>query len=889
MASPNGSGTTPLTSLSDAKQSYTASGTKPTGTLSNHPYSGGFHPALKSSKGREGITPTYLEEGIRSNDRESGESGDYHAPVVESTVDNPFSFATNHSNSDLGDHSSPYHHSQKPIPSNQHLSGSHFFASSESQSPSHPTMSGISRGLSSNDRKALLPGTSTSVGSYYSTHPHPDEIDQPKSVRTRSMSRGSARRSSTTGLNADDADDDEVGSVPMVSSFSFRNNMGIANMNAAVGHPSGSTGETFARARTSSLTRSSSTTGGGLSRQRSNSKDDSEEGKGHGPNGVGGRIITPATLPKSSRRGSDKEALLTRRDRENEYGDSTGDSEGVVSEEPTHAVVDSEDGEPSSHQGEDGEKSPLNRCLECLGLHRLSALCTRDTAQILVLMVLTVFVSAFDWVLWKRTLNRFHSKSEDETYTFFVLQIYVLLELILAVIAALLQIHVFKNIDAEMRTFPLKNFAGIAGLDTLAMLCSSLAAPVVAGHIQTLLNQANLPTTMLFSFLILAARYIWPQYVGALFIVGGALFAAIPSVNDNTTHGGRETKAWGVIVYSLSMIPLSLSNILREYLFRGRKQLDIFYLMAWVSVFQFLFGFLCMPLLTIPAFGGTKFEDMPDQIILGWNCFIGNKVSDLDCHEGVVPAAFLLGYVILNFVVTILRLLLIKKASAVILQVTNAIALLTSNIMFCSEAIMGNDKEEFNSYDAGGLVFVLIGFIIFRGAQIYQARKEQKEKFAHAAVAVAEGTLSPGDTGGDGEGEGEDGGKDKKTDAITIVQPGESYDPKKQGQIILLGSSVKQGRSFLIGTGSGLSSSLSGHGGNGGGNDGHDGTTGLRTRLPAHPGFSRSDSSLSRSTSGQGTSPLSNNAFLNNSSHAVVIGRDSGRNSDAYTSLDSEG
>ncbi len=401
------------------------------------------------------------------------------------------------------------------------------------------------------------------------------------------------------------------------------------------------------------------------------------------------------------------------------------------------------------HNSDDG----FNHTVRPSWFQRLKAnVFTKDGLQILILMVLTIFVSAFDWVLWKRTLNRFHSKTTDETYSFFVLQVYVLLELILSGVACLLQMHVFKVIDAEMRQFPLKNFMGIASLDTIAMLLSSLSAPVVAGHIQTLLNQANLPVTMLFSFFILSARYIYPQYIGAGLIVTGALVAAIPSVSGHDASG-RETYAWGVIVYTVSFIPLSLSNIFREYVFRNRKKLDIFYMMAWVSVFQFLFGFLCIPLLAIPAFGGTSLSDIPDQITIGYNCLVGNHVTGLECHEGSAPVWFLLGYIILNFLVTILRLLLIKKASAVILQVTNAIALLTSNIMFCSEAIMGPDTESFNAYDAGGLVIVLVGFVIFRAAQIYQQRLEQRQQFASAAHDVSHvsenvsGNVSGNDSG----------------------------------------------------------------------------------------------------------------------------------------------
>jgi len=368
----------------------------------------------------------------------------------------------------------------------------------------------------------------------------------------------------------------------------------------------------------------------------------------------------------------------------------------------------------------------------------VAAMTSRDGLIILSLVVSIVFVSAFDWVLWKRTLNKFHSKSSNETYSFFVLQLYIVLEFFLALGACLYRIAT-NQITREMRDLlPFKVLGGISSLDTVSMLLSSMAAPVVAGHVQTLLNQLTLPLLMVFSLIFLAVRYNKYQYLGALLIVGGAVMAAVPNVNS-TNKDGRENKAWGLIVYALSLIPFALSNVYREYVFRDKPRVDIFYLMVWTLAIQFVLGWGCVPILAIPAFGGVPLSEVPDQVTLGYKCLMGDEVQGLECHVGTKPLWFLLGYVLLNFVVSILRLLLIKRASAVLLQVTNAMALLTSNLIFCSEVFMGKDKEDFNIYDAFGLVIVVSGFVVFRVAQYY-LDKEEGDRLLPAEELTSDGT-----------------------------------------------------------------------------------------------------------------------------------------------------
>lgn len=400
----------------------------------------------------------------------------------------------------------------------------------------------------------------------------------------------------------------------------------------------------------------------------------------------------------------------------------------------------------NSESSLDHDTSPVPPGLKGYWVRFYRAVTSSNSAFLLLLIILTVSISAFDWVMWKKTLNRFHSRDTDETYTFFVLQTYVLMLLVMSFVTCMILMHGTKTITPEMRKFPTFVFFKMSCLDTFTMLCSSMAGAVVAGHLQTLLNQLNLPLTMCFSVLFLATMYSFPQYIGALFIIAGAVTAAVPALN--ASEGGRETKAWGLALYAFSIIPYSISNVYREFTFRDRPSLNPFYLMLWVSVFQFLLGFLTMPILTLEIFGGTKFSDMPDQLTIGWKCFTGQYVPGLSCETGVAPGWFLFLYVLLNFVVSFLRLMLIKYGSALLLQVTNAIALLTTNIIFCLPFVMGDDTESFSMWDALGLGIVVAGFLIFRTAQIHEEKTQKAvdEAYANAYAQVKTLEAEAGET-----------------------------------------------------------------------------------------------------------------------------------------------
>ena len=253
-------------------------------------------------------------------------------------------------------------------------------------------------------------------------------------------------------------------------------------------------------------------------------------------------------------------------------------------------------------------------------------------------------------------------------------------------------------------------------MDAVAGLCSSLGGAFTSGQVQTIINQANIPVTMVLSHSFLQTRYTQMQLAGAALIVLGSLAAALPATTGGDAAVGdiivSGTLWYGPLILIISTIPNSFSNVYKERNFK-QDRLDVYLLTTFVSTYQVLLGFLFSPILSLPGLGGLNLNEIPQNFMDGWSCFTGEYVRGFDCHIAPYPYVILLIYVIVNFVYNVLLLLITKHGSALLLVIASAISLPCTNILFTIPMIMGTDCEPFSWYDVSGLTLVLVGFLMY--------------------------------------------------------------------------------------------------------------------------------------------------------------------------------
>lgn len=118
----------------------------------------------------------------------------------------------------------------------------------------------------------------------------------------------------------------------------------------------------------------------------------------------------------------------------------------------------------------------------------------------------------------------------------------------------------------------------MGGLDVIATIMMMFGGAKTAGPLQTLMRQLPLLFTLAITALFFKVRYVtsqpcstsshsyshcryhWLHYIGAgVILIGIALTVIMDFI-----HGGEVTYAIGAILFGLSAIPITLSNLYKE-------------------------------------------------------------------------------------------------------------------------------------------------------------------------------------------------------------------------------------------------------------------------------------------------------------------------------------
>ena len=343
---------------------------------------------------------------------------------------------------------------------------------------------------------------------------------------------------------------------------------------------------------------------------------------------------------------------------------------------------------------------------------RLSA--SSHPVRLVLYLLLSVVIAVANAITWKRTLNRFRATDGSAAnLEFFVTEWTILLYVLLAALILAYRWLFTSLITAEQKAYPQRKFALMGLLDAVAGLSSSLGGAFTSGQTQVILNQANIPVTMLLSRSFLHSRYTLTQYVGAALIVAGSIFAAVPSTGADSAGSSSSSTMWyGPLILLLSCLPNSASNCYKEHSFQSQG-LDMYYLTTLVSTWQVLLGCLFCPILSLPGLGGLSLSDIPANFAQGWSCFLGQRVTGYECHLSPPPYVVLIVYVVVNFFYNVLLLLITKHGSALMLVIASALSLPFTNLVFTSRLFMGREAEAWSWWTAAGLLVVVLGFLLY--------------------------------------------------------------------------------------------------------------------------------------------------------------------------------
>lgn len=274
------------------------------------------------------------------------------------------------------------------------------------------------------------------------------------------------------------------------------------------------------------------------------------------------------------------------------------------------------------------------------------------------------------------------------------------------------------NITDDMVAFPKYKYLVMGALDAVSGILSLFGNTAVPGALQTLLNQGVIPITMLASFIFLGVRYKWNNYLGALVILAAI---GISLINQFKPQGGQSlviNPIWCVLYFS-SNIPSALSGVYKEIAFKAQP-MDIYYLNAWVALWQFIIGLLLFPVNLIPLFGGLPLSAIPSALGNGAKCLVGiNSILHGNGRENIVPDnchgawVDVLLYMVFNIAYNVFLLLVLKYGSAALMYISSAVILPLGAVAFSFKWVVPY-AQPLDHLIIVGLVLILVGLGIYR-------------------------------------------------------------------------------------------------------------------------------------------------------------------------------
>uniref|UniRef100_A0A7R9YEX8 EamA domain-containing protein n=1 Tax=Pinguiococcus pyrenoidosus TaxID=172671 RepID=A0A7R9YEX8_9STRA len=345
-------------------------------------------------------------------------------------------------------------------------------------------------------------------------------------------------------------------------------------------------------------------------------------------------------------------------------------------------------------------------------------------ASAYAILVAVVLLGPGNFVLYKMMFSSFGDRA-----AFFVSNavnfVYVVLGAAALLVAQKASTLSERLQHALLPDFRAREFAIMGLLDGFGTFLTALGAVHTPGPVQTLLNQALLPCTMAASFAFLGRSFGMLQLSGSTLILLGAAAAISPAFQDpseETVSAATENRWTSNLIYASSNIPIAISAVYKEWAFNN-KRVNVFYLTQCVSIWQLFLGFLMGPLQLLPALHQSAMQEdragWAEQLLglasdfgFGLRCSVDSDAPSTSSHQrcGFWPAGFLvLAYCIVNFVFNALGLLLVKKASATLMSISNALILPLTSFAF-SFHFLGAYQEPVNAFTVLGLATTLLGF-----------------------------------------------------------------------------------------------------------------------------------------------------------------------------------
>lgn len=258
----------------------------------------------------------------------------------------------------------------------------------------------------------------------------------------------------------------------------------------------------------------------------------------------------------------------------------------------------------------------------------------------------------------------------------------------------------------------------IGSFDSLNSILGTYATPYLSVLLMTILDKLTLPLTMVMSILYLGREYRSTHYLGAFLTLYGVGVSFIPNFDNGSQI---KNSAW-LAIYILSLLPAVASYCYKE-LHLKTVDLDIWWMNAWISVWQIIFGIFTVPVvfLSAPVGEGITSNQFGAYLQNATLCQFANQDSQPDdvCQHSFW---YFVAYQAVSTLCNVIMFVIIREESSVVYQVINTLKMPITAWLGASVYLVGNQAQAIGPAD----IFSFLGICL--GVAVYNKLPEQQPR-----------------------------------------------------------------------------------------------------------------------------------------------------------------
>ena len=271
-------------------------------------------------------------------------------------------------------------------------------------------------------------------------------------------------------------------------------------------------------------------------------------------------------------------------------------------------------------------------------------------------------------------------------------------------------VHLLHIQFTEDNSLSQKRLLLLGIFDSANSILGIYATPYLSIVIMTIIDKISLPATMITSYFCFKRKYQNLHILGAFLVVYGVLVEFLPDFIGATNKNGQPIEGhspnslW-IGIYLLSLIPGVASYCFKENYLQTQPKIDIWWMNAWISLWQVVIGFIIAPIILFSS-----------PHLIGNLTSISQYVSDgIQCQFGgcVNSIWYMLGYQFVSTICNILMFLLIREESSVIYIMLSTLKMPVTAWLGSYHILVGNQAQALGWVDLFSGIGISIGVYLY--------------------------------------------------------------------------------------------------------------------------------------------------------------------------------